>query len=236
MSRKKQKEDGGTWLSIQESLDDFRPAPLAARLRETLVPRIPRDATRLDEQTRRSLFEGVSALLSEDAGAWYTKADVQLGNEVLGSYGWRDSFFPDEGDSPDLGVESNIQRILSALGVAHEWLCTLDTYFRSLSLPPDEEDRRVVLSDAVRRVIDLTAEATGCADNWDHYARLALGWLLESQGFRRTERVEQAMREALVDFTSWSTPSADEARQAADTIAQAVVKEDISRSYPDSGT
>jgi hypothetical protein len=236
MSRKKLKEDGGAWVAIQESLDDFKPAHLAACLRETLVPRIPRGTTHLDEQTRRTLFEGVSALLAEHAGAWYSKADVQLGNEVLGNYGWRDSFFPDEGGASDLGVESNIQRILSALGVAHEWLCTLDTYFRSLSLPPDAEDRRVVLSDAVRRVIDLTAEATGCAEHWDHYARLALGWLLESLGLRRTERVEQAVHEALVDFTTWSTPSADEARQAADTIAQAAVKEDVSRRYPDSGT
>jgi hypothetical protein len=236
MNRKKQKDERGTWVVIQESLDDFQPAPLAARLRENLVPRIPRDATRLDEQTRRGLFEDVSALLARHAGAWYTKADVQLGNEVLGSYGWRDSFFPDGDGSHDLGVESNIQRILSALGVAHEWLCTLDTYFRSLSLPLDEEDRRVVLSDAVRRVIELTAEATGCAENWGHYARLALGWLLESQGIRRTERVEQAVREALVDLTSWSAPSADEARQAADTISRVAVREDGSRSYPDSGT
>jgi hypothetical protein len=236
MSRKKQQVDGGTWATLQESLDDFQPAQLAARLREDLVPRIPRDATRLDEQTRRGLFEGVSALVAEHAGAWYTQADVQLGNEVLGSYGWRDGFFPDEGDSPDLGVESNIQRILSALGVAHEWLCTLDTYFRSLSLPLDEEDRTAVLSDAVRRVIDLTAEATGCAEDWDHYAHLALGWLLESQGIRRTARVDEAVREALLDFTSGTAPSADEARQAADTIALAAVKEDVSRSYPDSGT
>jgi hypothetical protein len=236
MSRKKQQDGGGTWATIQESLDDFKPAQLAARLREALAPRIPRDATRLDERTRRGLFEGVSALIAEHAGAWYTKADVQLGNEVLGSYGWRDGFFPDEGGSPDLGVESNIQRILSALGVAHEWLCTLDTYFRSLSLPPDEEDRRAVLSDAVRRVIDLTVEATGRAERWEHYAHLALGWLLESQGLHRTERVERAVREALVDFTSGSAPSADEARQAANTIAQAAVKEDVSRSYPDSGT
>ena len=85
MSRKKQRAEG-TWVPIQESLDDFQPAPLAARLREYLVSRLPAGARHLDEPTRRELFEGVDALLAEHAGAWYTNADVRLGNESLGGY------------------------------------------------------------------------------------------------------------------------------------------------------
>ncbi|MGZ3460632.1 MAG: hypothetical protein ACXU86_19260, partial [Archangium sp.] len=219
MSRTKHR-DGSTWAPIQESLDAFQPAPLAARLREYLVPRIPPGTWRLEERTRHELLEGIDALLAEHAGAWYTKAEVGLGNESLGGYGIT-RLFPSQGGPADLSVESNVQRLLCALGVAHEWLCTLDTYFRSVALPEDEADRAAVLSDAVRRVIDLTAEATGCAGDWEHYARLALGWLLESQGLRRTEGVERALSEAFAAFTSGSAPSADEARQAADTIALA---------------
>ncbi|HEX8822816.1 MAG TPA: hypothetical protein VF794_23015 [Archangium sp.] len=226
MSRKKPKDEG-TWALILESLDAFKPAHLAARLREYLVPRIPRAATHLDEWTRHTLFEGVSALLAEHAGAWYTLARVRLGNAVLGGYSQGSSFF-NQGHPPDVGVESNIQRILSALGEAHAWLCTLDTYFRSLSLPTDEEDREVVLSDAVRRVIDLTIEATNCEDDWHLHAHLALGWLLESLGLRQTERLKRALNEALVDFTSWVAPSVDQARHAANTLARAAVKEDFS--------
>jgi hypothetical protein len=232
MRMKKQRAEKG-WALIRESLEAFQPAPLAARLREYLAPRIPPGTTRLDEQTRHSLFQGVSALLAEHAGAWYTKADVRLGHEALGGYGWRRGFFPDQGSSPDLGVESNIQRLLAALGVTHEWLCTLDTYFRSLVLPRNEEDRAAVLSDAVRRVIDLTLETTCGEEDWPHYAWLALGWLLESQGIRRLERLERALRKALADFTSGSIPSADEVRQAADTLALAAVGVDFARRYPD---
>jgi hypothetical protein len=236
MSRKKHRDED-SWAPIQESLDDFRPAHLAARLRQHLAPHVSPETRHLDESTRRALFEEVDALLAEHAGAWYTKADARLGNESLGSYGFR-HFFPSHGGPSDLGIgsniESNIERILSALGVAHEWLCTLDTYFRSVALPPDEEDRAAVLSDAVRRVIELTAETTGGEEAWHHYAHLALGWLLESQGLRRTERVKQALREALADFTR-AAPSPEEARQAADTIALAAVKEDVSRRYTDEG-
>jgi hypothetical protein len=221
MSRKKHRDED-SWAPIRESLDDFRPAHLAARLRQYLVPHMSPETRHLDERTRRALFEGVDALLAEHAGAWYTKADARLGNESLGSYGFH-HFFPSQGEPSYLSVESNIERILSALGVAHEWLCTLDTYFRSVALPPDEEDRAAVLSDAVRRVIELTAEVTGGEEAWHHYAHLALGWLLESQGLRRTGRVEKALREALADFTS-AAPSTEEARQAADTIALAAVK------------
>jgi hypothetical protein len=223
MSRKKHRDAEGTWAPIRESLDDFKPAQLSARLREYLAPRLPPGLRRLNEQTRRALFEGVDALLAEHAGAWYTKAHALQ------------DFFPSQDGPPDLGVEGNIQRILCALGVTHEWLCTLDTYFRSLALPPDEEDRAAVLSDAVRRVIDLTTEATGCERDWYHHAYRALGWLLESQGLHRSERVERALREALADFTSWSAPSTEEARQAADTISLAAVKEDVSRRYRDEG-
>jgi len=46
--------------------------------------------------------------------------------------------------------------------------------------------------------------------------------------------VEQALREALADFTS-AAPSTEEARQAADTIALAAVTEDVSLRYPDEG-
>jgi hypothetical protein len=232
MSTKKQRAEEG-WALIRESLDAFRPAQLAACLREYLAPRIPQGTTRLDERTRHTLFQGVGALLAEHAGAWYTKADLRLGHEVLGDHGWHRGFFADQGSSPDLGVESNIQRILAALGVAHEWLCTLDTYFRSLALPRNEEDRVEVLSHAVRRVLDLTLETTCGEGDWPHYAHLALGWLLESQGIRRTERLERALRKALADFTSGSIPSATEARQAADTIALAAVRVDLARRYPD---
>ncbi|MCY1074691.1 hypothetical protein [Archangium lansingense] len=232
MSRKKHRDED-SWVPIRESLDDFKPAHLAAHLRQYLASHISPETRHLDEQTRRTLFEGVDALLAEQAGAWYTKADARLGNESLGSYGFH-HFFPNPGGPPDLRVESNIERILSALGVAHEWLCTLDTYFRSVALPPDEEDRAAVLSDAVRRVLELTAEATGGEEAWHHYALLSVGWLLESQGLRRTERVEQALSEALADFTHVA-PSTEEARQAADTIALAAVKEDVSRRYPDEG-
>jgi hemin uptake protein HemP len=227
MSRKRQKDEE-TWARIQESLDVFQPAPLAARLREHLVPHIPRSATRLDERTRRSLFEGVSALLAEHAGAWYTLARVQLGNPVLGGYSQGSSFF-NQGHPPDLGVESNIQRILSALGMAHEWLCTLDTYFRSVALPQDEEDRVTVLSDAVRRVIVLTVEATCCEADWYLHAHLALGWLLESQGLPRSERLKRALDAALVDFTRDAPPSEEQTRRAAHLLARAAVKEDVSR-------
>ena len=230
MSRKKHRDED-SWAPIQESLDDFRPAQLAARLRQHLAPHISPETRHLDERTRRALFAGVDALLAEHAGAWYTKADARLGNGSLGSYGFR-HFFPNHGGPSSLGLESNlesnIERILSALGVAHEWLCTLDTYFRSVALPPDEEDRAAVLSDAVRRVIALTAEATGGAEAWHPYAHRALRWLLESQGLRRTERVEQALREALADFTR-TAPSSEQARQAADLIALAAVKKDPSR-------
>lgn len=213
MSRKKHRDEG-TWVPIRESLDDFRPAQLAARLREYLSPRIPPETRHLDERTDRSLLEGVDALLAEHAGAWY-------------SHGFH-GFLPSQGGPSGLGVESDIERILSALSVAHEWLCTLDTYFRSLALPPEEEDRTAVLSDAVRRVIELTTEATGGEEAWHHYAHLGLGWLLESQGIRRTEGVEQALREALADFTT-TAPSSEEAREAADTIALAAVKAGSSR-------
>jgi hypothetical protein len=231
MSRKKQKDEE-TWARIQESLEGFQPAHLAARLREHLVPHIPRGATRLDERTRQALFESISALLAEHAGAWYTLGRVHLGNPVLGGYG-RDSSFFNQGPPPDVGVESNIQRILSSLAVAHEWLCTLDTYFRSVALPPDEEDRVAVLSDAVRRVIALTVEATGCQEDWHLHAHLALGWLLESQGIRQSERLKRVLDAALVGFTRWTVPSADEARRAANLLARAAVREDFSRSPPE---
>src|SRR4051812_32992069 len=120
--RKKHHGDEDTWARIRESLDDFRPAHLAARLRQYLVPHLPTGTRHLDETTRRSLHEGVDALLSEHAGAWYTH----------GYHG----FFPSQGGPSGLGVEGDIERILSALGAAHEWLCTLDTYFRSVALPP----------------------------------------------------------------------------------------------------
>ncbi|WP_257452423.1 hypothetical protein [Archangium lipolyticum] len=230
--RKKKQRDDGTWTSIRESLDDFHPAQLAARLREYLVPRIPQGAKHLDERTRSALLEGVGELLAEHAGAWYTEAHVPLGNEVLGDYCRCHGFF-NQGEPPDVGVESNIQRILSALGAAHAWLCTLDTYFRSLALPLDEADRAAVLSDAVRRVIDFTVEATRCEEGWSRYTHQALGWLLESQGIRRTQRLERALDTVLVGFTSGSAPSSDEARQAASSIALAAVKEDFRRSYPD---
>lgn len=228
MSTKKQREEEG-WALIRESLDAFRPAHLAACLREALAPRVLQRTRRLDEQTRHTLFQGVCALLAEHAGAWYTQADVRLGHEALGGYDWRRDFFPDHGSPPDLGVESNIQRILAALGVAHEWLCTLDTYFRSLALPRNEEDRAVVLSDAVRRVIDMTLETTCGEDDWPHHAHQALGWLLESQGIRRTERVERALRKALAHFTSGTLPSTEEIRQAAESLVLAVVKVDFTR-------
>lgn len=231
MSMKKQRAEEG-WALIRESLDAFQPAPLAARLREYLAPRLPQGTTRLDEQTRHALFQGVSALLSEHAGVWYTQADVRHGHEALGGYDWRRGFFPDQGSSPDLGVESNIQRLLAALGVAHEWLCTLDTYFRSLVLPRNEEDRAAVLSDAVRRVIELTLETTCGEEDWPHYAWLAVGWLLESQGLRRTESLERAMSKALAHFTRGAIPSAHEVRQAADTLALAAVRVDFARRYP----
>ncbi|PTL82291.1 hypothetical protein [Vitiosangium sp. GDMCC 1.1324] len=231
MSRKKQRDED-TWAPILESLDSFQPAHLAARLRHYLAPHIPPGTRRLNERTRRELFEGVDALLAEHAGAWYTKADVRLGNESLGGYSPL-SLFPSQGGPADQGVESNIQRILSALGVAHAWLCTLDTYFRSLALPLDEADRTEVLSDAIRRVIDLTAEATSGEGAWYHYAHLALGWLLESLGIRRTERMEQALQEALADFANWALPSREETQQAARTIALAVVKEGFPRPYPE---
>ncbi|QRK12863.1 hypothetical protein JQX13_24220 [Archangium violaceum] len=208
--RRKKLTNEDTWAPIQESLDAFQPAHLAARLREYLV----------DAPTRRARLEGVDALLAEHAGAWYTKADVRLGDECLG-----------QGQAPDADVEGHIQRILSALGEAHAWLCTLDTYFRSLALPLDETDRTAVLSDAVRRVIALTAEARGGAGAWAHPAHLALGWLLESQGIRRTERVERALREALADFGSGSPPTAEQARRAANTIALAAVKVDVPLRY-----
>lgn len=226
MSRKQQRDED-TWALILESLDSFQPAHLAARLRQYLAPRIPPGTWNLDDRTRRELFEGVDALLAEHAGAWYTKADARLGNESLGNY-HPHSLFPSPGGPANLGVESNVQRILSALGVAHAWLCTLDTYFRSLALPPDEADRAEVLSDAARRVIELTAEATGGEGDWSHYAHLALGWLLESLGIHRTERLEQALSEALADFTGWSLPAPEETRRAARAIALAVVEEDAS--------
>jgi hypothetical protein len=232
--RKKKQRDDGAWTPIRESLDDFHPAQLAARLREYLVPRIPRGAKHLDERTRLALLEGVGELLAEHAGAWYTEAHVQLGNEVLGDYCRCHGFF-NQGEPPDVGVESNIQRILSALGAAHAWLCTLDTYFRSLALPLDETDRAAVLSDAVRRVIDLTVEATRREEGWSRYAHQALGWLLQSQGLPRTQRMERALDTVLVGFTSASAPSSDEARQAADLIALAAVKENLPRSYSDEG-
>jgi hypothetical protein len=231
MSRKKHRDED-TWAPIQESLDAFQPAPLAARLREYLAPRVPPATRSLDESTRRALFEGVDALLAEHAGAWYTKAGARLGDESLGGYDPR-SLFPSQGSAAELGVESNIQRILAALGVAHAWLCTLDTYFRSLALPQDEADRVTVLSDAVRRVIALTAEATGGRGPWYDCVRRALGWLLESLGIRRTERVERALGTALEDFTSGPVPSEDRARQAASVIARAVVREHFPRRYPE---
>jgi hypothetical protein len=232
---KKQQRDDDSWLPIRESLDDFQPAQLAARLREYLVPRIPQGAKHLDERTRLALLEGVSELLAEHAGAWYRKVHVQLGNEVLGDDCRCHGFF-NQGAPPDLGVESNIQRILSALGATHAWLCTLDTYFRSLALPQDEADRAAVLSDAVRRVIDFTVEATRCEKGWPRYAHQALGWLLESQGIPRTRRLERALDGILRGFTSGSAPSANEARQAANTLALAAMREDpLPRSYSDEG-
>lgn len=231
MSRKKPREED-TWVPIQESLDDFQPAPLAARLREYLAPRVAPGTRHLDEPTRRALFAGVDALLAEHAGAWYTKAGARLGNESLGGYDPR-CLFDGQGGAPGMGVESNIEHILSALGVAHAWLCTLDTYFRSLALPEDAADRVTVLSDAVRRVIALTAEATGGRSRWYDYVHRAQGWLLESLGIRRTERVERALDEALEDFTSGSLPSESQARQAASIIARAVVREDFPRRQPE---
>jgi hypothetical protein len=219
MSRKKH---GGedTWALIRESLDDFRPAQLAARLREYLAPRLSSGTRPLDERTHRSLLEGVDALLSEHAGAWYT-------------HGFHGDL-PRQGTLSGLGVEGHIERILFTLGVAHEWLCTLDTYFRSVALPPDEEDRAAVLSDAVRRVLELTSEANGGEEAWHPRAHLGLGWLLESLGIRRTERLEQALSEALADFTH-AAPSPEEARRAADAIALVAVKEESSRRYRDEG-
>ncbi len=219
MNRKKHRGED-TWALIRESLDDFRPAQLAARLREYLAPRLASGTRPPDERTRRSLLEGVDALLSEHAGAWYT-------------HGFHGEL-PHQGAPSEPLVEGYIERILFTLGVAHEWLCTLDTYFRSVALPPDEEDRTAVLSDAVRRVLEITSEANGGRETWHRQAHLGLGWLLESQGIRRTGRLEQALGEALADFTH-AAPSPEQARRAADTLARVAVKGESSRRYRDEG-
>ncbi|HYO73796.1 MAG TPA: hypothetical protein VEU33_47795 [Archangium sp.] len=219
MSRKKHRGED-TWALIRESLDDFRPTHLAARLREYLAPRLASGPRPPDERTRRSLLEGVDALLAEHAGAWYT-------------HGFHGDL-PRPGALSEPGVEGHIERILFTLGVAHERLCTLDTYFRSVALPPDEEDRAAVLSDAVRRVLELTSEANGGEEAWHRHAHLGLGWLLESQGIRRTERLEQALNEALADFTRVA-PTPEQARRAADTIALVAVKEESAQRYRDEG-
>ncbi len=235
MSKKQRKQgkDEHPWQLIRDSLDAFQPQRLVVQLRELLAPRIPRRARRIDESTRNALFKEVDALIAANVGAWYRVAGVHLGNESVGAYCKCCSFF-NQGDPPDTDLERNLVKILQALRTAHEWLRSLDAHFRSVVLPEDEQGRQAALSEAVRKTIELTVDATGCNEAWYHYAHSAVDWLLDALGFGLTDNVRRAVGKALVNFTSWIGPSEAEARHISDALALELVKKGFGQRYPQS--
>ena len=230
---RKQREEGHGWEVIQRSLDSYHPEQLATLLREYLTPRVPPRARSLPGPLREELREGVEALLDEHMGPWYHQSGVQLGNERVDGFCWCHSFF-NQKPIPDVSVEHNVQLMLKAVGRGHEWLSTLDATFRGLELLDDPDDgiRQLALSDAVVRVIELTADATGTNDNWYPYAFSAVQWLFEARGLRLTPKVRSAMNKTMGVFTSWVGPTEEEARAAGDAVALAAVRTDFDARYP----
>jgi hypothetical protein len=235
MSKKQRKQgkEEHPWQLIRDSLDAFQPQRLVTQLREFLAPRIPRGAKRIEENTRKALFKEVDALIAANVGPWYRVAGVHLGNESIGGYCQCHSFF-NQGNPPDTDLERNLVKILQALRRSHEWLRSLDALFRSVVLPEDEQGRQAAISQALGKTIELTVEATGCEEAWYNFAYSAVDWLLEALGFRITDNVRRAVGKALVDFTSWSGPSAEETRQISDALALELVKKGFGQRYPQS--
>ncbi len=227
------RSDDGGWEVIQRSLEGYQPERIAALLREYLTPRIPKGVSKLDEALRTQLREGVTAILDANLGPWYHRSGVQLGNEIVGGYCWCHSFF-NQRPFPELGVEHNVQLMLKALGQGHGWLRQLDATFRSVELldDPDPDLRRLALSVAVVRTLELTAEATATEDAWYGYAVDAVHWLFEATGIPVTSKVRSALNKTVGAFESWVGPSPDQARAAGDALALAAVQSGFDARYP----
>ncbi|MFP2906996.1 hypothetical protein ACLESD_18515 [Pyxidicoccus sp. 3LFB2] len=222
-----------SWEVIQRSLDSYQPERIAALLREYLSPRIPPGARRLEESLRKELRDGVEAILDANLGPWYHDTGVYLGNGIVAGYCWCHTFF-NQKPLPEVGVEHNVQLILKALGQGHGWLSALDAAYRGAELLDDEDAdlRRMGLSDAVVRAIEITVEATATEDAWYSYAHDAVNWLLEARGVAVNPEVRQAIRESLGVFESWVGPREGEARAAGDAVALAAVRTGFNARYP----
>jgi hypothetical protein len=217
-----------TWDQIRDSLGDYSPKELTVRLAALLTPRVPKGTRRLPQPARQALLQDALKVIEDNAGAWYKEAGVELGNESFTPYCTCHSFF---NGPARCDVAANIGAILGALQCAHGWLCSLDELFCSLDLPPDEGARLVALARAVRQIIDLTAEASDCNEAWYHYARQAVGWLLQSQGQAVSPALEGAIAAAWAAFTSWVGPGPEQAQAAADAVALAAVRDEMHRRY-----
>ncbi|NMO19815.1 hypothetical protein HPC49_03550 [Pyxidicoccus fallax] len=225
-----------TWEVIQQSLDGYQPERLATALREYLTPRVPSGVRTLPEPLRKQLRGGVEVILYEHLGPWYHQSGVKLGHERVDGYCWCHSFF-NQNPIPDVGVEHNVQLIMKAVGRGHAWLSTLDATFRGVELLDDEDEgiRQMALSDAVVKVIELTADATDTNDDWYPYAFDAVEWLFEARGLRLTPEVRSAMKKTMGVFTSWVGPTEEEARAAGDAVALAAVRTAFDARYPRQG-
>ncbi|MDY7229392.1 hypothetical protein [Hyalangium rubrum] len=235
MSKKhrKQGEDGSDWQRIRDSLDAFQPERLAEELRRFLSSRIPRDATHIPENQRFALFQEVSALVSNTVGPWCQLSGSFLGNPVIGGY-VSSYFFKGKAPlrGPGMELERNIQAIVQAIQKSQRWLRRLDEYFRSVTLPEDEQDLQLALTIAVHETLDIVIEETGCEDAWYGYAFDAVRWLMESLGLYMTDNMKRTFTKALGSYESWVSPSKEDTERASEALALEVVRKNFAQKYP----
>jgi hypothetical protein len=212
------------WERIRASLGAYEPAALAALLREALATlRPPRHPPRYSQHELKPAMNAVKEVLRTHLGTWYTGSGLQLGNESLGGYCWCHSFF-NQNPTLDLDVESNLQRLLAALGRIHGYLRSLDGLFASVggqltAARGDPALQAEALREGLVRTVDLTAEATSCEEAWYGIALDALEWCCEAQGLR----MEDALGERLTDlfqFTSWVVAPPEVLQEGARQVAE----------------
>jgi len=221
------------WEVIQRSLEGYQPERLAAALREYLTPRVPQGVRKLDEALRSQLRQGVEALLREHVGPWYGRSGFGIDTQILSGWCWCHSFF-NQKPFAELNVEHNVQLMLKGLARGHEWLTKLATLYGSVELLDDEDPdiRRMALSDAVVKAIEVTADATDTEDAWYGYAEKAVEWLFEATGIRVTSKVRSAMNQTVGMFESWVGPTPEETRAVGDALALAAIQTDFDARYP----
>jgi hypothetical protein len=229
----RRRHESEAWELIQRSLEGYQPERLGAALREYLTPRVPQGERKLDESLRSQLRQGVEAILREHVGPWYGRSGFGIDTQILSCWCWCHSFF-NQKPFAELSVEHNVQLMLQGLARGHAWMTKLDELYRSVELLDDEDPdiRRMALSDAVVKAIEVTAEATGTEDAWYSYAEHAVEWLFEATGTRITSKVRSAMNQTVGMFESWIGPTPEETRAVGDALALAAVQPDFDARYP----